>query len=190
MIRLATETDIPAMLEIYAPYVLQTAYSFEYTVPTVAEFETRFAHHTHCCPWLVWEENGRVLGYAYSAPAFERAAYRWCAEISVYLSPEIHGRGIGRRLYAVLEQLLTLQGYRLVYAIVTSENLDSIAFHRALGYEIRAEFPGCGVKFGRVVGTVWLEKPLKTVEIPAKFPAIWEEVVHSDKKIKNILDNL
>ena len=190
MIRLAAEGDIPAMLAIYGPYVLETAYSFEYTVPTREEFKDRFAHHTHYCPWLVWEEDGRVLGYAYGAPAFQRAAYGWCAEISVYLSPEIQGRGIGRRLYRALEQLLFKQGYQVIYAIVTSENTPSILFHRALGYEIRAEFPGCGIKFGRRLGTVWLEKRLETVEIPAKFPYAWEEFVQNGENIKNILDNL
>ena len=70
MIRFATKADIPAILDIYAPYVLETGYSFEYTVPTLEAFTQRFDHHTSYCPWLVWEENGVVLGYAYGAPAF------------------------------------------------------------------------------------------------------------------------
>lgn len=190
MIRLAVPADLPAMLEIYGPYVLNTVYSFEYTVPTREEFARRFAHHTGYCPWLVWEEDGQVLGYAYGAPAFERAAYGWCAEVSVYLSPGCRGRGVGRRLYETLEKLLFWQGYKVLYAVVTSENTGSIAFHRALGYRVRAEFPGCGVKFGRRVGTVWLEKWANSVDIPTKQPVRWDMVVGNDEKLENILSNL
>ena len=190
MIRLALESDIPAILSIYSPYVLETAYSFEYTVPTLEEFTARFRHHTHHCPWLVWEEDGTVLGYAYGAPAFERAAYGWCAEVSVYLAPQAQHRGVGRRLYAALEELLRYQGYRVLYAIVTAENRASVAFHQALGYRQQAFFPDCGFKFGCWYGTVWLEKRLGFVENPTKPPASWSQIVENDRNIPNILANL
>lgn len=190
MIRLAAESDIPAILEIYGPYITDTTYSFEYTVPGLEEFTLRFRHHTHYGPWLVWEEDGRVLGYAYGAPAFERAAYGWCAEISVYLSPGIQGRGIGRRLCTAVEHLLFLQGYQLIYAIVTSENEPSVAFHQALGFRIAAVFPDCGIKFGRRLGTVWLEKRLDSVQIPTNPPTKWQTIVNNDEKLRNILDIL
>lgn len=188
MIRLATLSDIPAILEIYAPYVLNTGYSFEYTVPTEEVFTQRFLHHTAYCPWLVWEEDGRVLGYAYGAPVFERAAYSWCAEISIYLSPEIQGRGIGKKLYALLERILFAQGYQVIYALVTSENTGSIAFHEALGYRPFANFRNCGIKFGRHLGVIWLEKRAESVEIPTNMPADWKAIVKNDEKLKNILD--
>ena len=190
MIRLATEADIPAMLEIYGPYVLETTCSFEYAVPTAEEFTRRFRHHTEWCPWLVWEEGGRVLGYAYGAPAFERMAYSWCAEVSIYLAPAVQGAGVGRKLYTALEALLQHQGYRVLYAIVTSENLPSIAFHLALGYSRRAEFENCGYKFHRWIGTVWLEKRTEFVENPTKIPVKWQSIVENDRIICNILANL
>lgn len=190
MIRLAKESDIPAILDIYAPYVLETAYSFEYTVPTAEEFTARFRHHTHYCPWLVWEEDGVVLGYAYGAPAFERAAYRWCGEVSIYLAPSAQGRGIGKKMYTALEELMKRLGYRVLYAIVTSENAPSVAFHEALGYRKRAFFPDCGYKFGRWVGTVWLEKSLGFVENPTEMPTNWAAIVGNDRFISNILANL
>ena len=190
MIRLATDADIPAILDIYAPYVLHTSHSFEYTVPSLAEFTQRFRHHTHYCPWLVWEEQGQIMGYAYGAPAFQRAAYAWCAEVSVYLSPEGQGRGMGRRLYEILEALLWRLGYRVLYAIITSENTGSLAFHRALGYRVTAELPGCGYKFGRRLGTVWMEKTANFVDIPTNFPALWEDIVKNDGILQNILANL
>ena len=190
MIRLATEGDIPAILAIYAPYIQETAYSFEYTVPTETEFAARFRHHTHYCPWLVWEEDGTVLGYAYGAPAYERAAYQWCAEVSIYLSPQAQGRGIGNRLYAALEKLLTLQGYRVFYAVVTDVNTGSVAFHQALGYRITAHFPRCGFKFSRWVGTIWLEKRPDFGDISVIPPVLWSEFVNIDGNFRNILDIL
>ena len=102
MIRIAREQDIPAMLEIYAPYVENTTYSFEYDVSCRKTFTQRFFAITAQFPWLVWEEEGKILGYAYGSPPFERAAYRWCAEDSIYLLPEAQGRGIGTRLCRAL----------------------------------------------------------------------------------------
>ena len=99
-IRGAVPADVPAMLAIYAEYVTQTAVSFEYEVPSEAEFTRRLTEHTAVYPWLVWEEDGRVLGYCYAGRAFERAAYAWNAEISCYLAHEAQHRGIGRQLYA------------------------------------------------------------------------------------------
>lgn len=189
-IRFAEAADIPAMLAIYAPYVENTAYSFEYTVPTEDTFSRRFFSYTTQFPWLVWEEDGRVLGYAYAAAPFERAAYGWCAEPSIYLAPEAHGRGIGRQLYAVLESILQRQGYRVLYAIVTSENTGSVAFHQALGYRIQAEFPDCGYKFGRWLGTVWLEKRLEQSDPAPAAPLSWRQVVKIDGNTPKVLDNL
>ena len=102
MIRLAKETDLSQILEIYGPYVLHTAVSFEYSVPTLEEFTDRFRSITAQFPWLVWEEEGKVLGYAYGSLPFGRAAYRWCAASSIYLAPQAQGRGIGRKLYRTL----------------------------------------------------------------------------------------
>ena len=76
-VRMATEQDIPQILEIYAPYILNTAVSFEYTVPSLDIFSQRFFSVTVQFPWLVWEENGQVLGYAYGSAPFERAAFQW-----------------------------------------------------------------------------------------------------------------
>ena len=109
-IRIATENDLPQILAIYGPYVENTTISFEYDIPTAEAFRDRFRSITKQFPWLVWEEDGVILGYAYSCAPFERAAYRWCAEPSIYLMPEARGKGIGRKLYEALEQILTEQG--------------------------------------------------------------------------------
>lgn len=169
-VRLATVQDVPRILEIYGPYVENTAISFEYTVPTLEEFTQRFLKITAGFPWLVWEEDGVILGYAYGSKAFERAAYQWCASASIYLCPEACGRGIGKQLYAVLEQRLQALGYRKVYAVITTANDASVAFHRAVGYRHTATMPDCGYKFGKWYGTVWMEKDLNTWQTPPGAP--------------------
>ena len=169
-IRLATAQDIPRILEIYAPYIENTAISFEYTVPTLEEFTRRFEGITQQFPWLVWEENRVVLGYAYGSLPFERAAYQWSSEASIYLCPEARGKGIGRQLYAALEEILKAQGYRKVYAIITTANEPSIAFHRAVGYRHTATMPDVGYKFGQWHGTVWMEKDLHNWDAPPHAP--------------------
>ncbi len=190
MIRLATEADIPAILDIYGPYILNTAWSFEYTVPTVETFTERFHHHTHYCPWLVWEEAGKVAGYAYAAPAFERAAFGWDAEVSVYLSPEIQGRGVGKKLYGALEKLVFSLGYQVLYAVVVEENEGSVAFHKALGYRSAMGLSRCGWKFDRWWSLIWLEKRAGIVENPTNPPILWSEFVKDAENLKNILDIL
>ena len=177
MIRIATEADLPQILAIYAPYIENTTITFEYHVPTEAEFLTRFREITAQFPWLVWEEGGSVLGYAYAGAPWERAAYRWCAEMSIYLHPSVHGRGIGRLLYARLEEILTRQGYRVVYALITTENAGSVAFHEKLGYVYHSTFENCGYKMGRWLGVIWLQKWLNPLGKPTEFPKNWREVV-------------
>ena len=190
MIRLATEADLPQIMEIYRPYVENTTHTFEYHMPTLEEFTLRFQTVTAKFPWLVWQEEGRILGYAYGSTLFERAAYGWCAEVSIYLCPQAQGRGIGRKLYTALEKILALQGFLKNYAIITSENSPSLAFHKSLGYAIAAEMPGCAYKFGKKLGIVWMEKELKDFQIPSKFPDMWPFLRQDAEKFTDILDIL
>ena len=162
------------MLAIYAPFVEHTAVSFEYDVPTEAEFARRLEEHQAAFPWLVCEENGRVMGYAYAGRAFERAAYGWNAEISCYLAPELRGRGVGRRLYARIEEILTRLGYYKLFAVVTSANAPSVAFHRALGFREAACFRNVGYKQGGWYDVLWLEKTLCDRPEPQCLPQNYE----------------
>lgn len=173
-IRDARRSDVPAMLAIYAPFVEHTAVSFEYEVPTEAEFARRLEEHQAAFPWLVCEENGRVMGYAYAGRAFERAAYGWNAEISCYLAPELRGRGVGRRLYARIEEILTRLGYYKLFAVVTSANAPSVAFHRALGFRDAACFRNVGYKQGGWYDVLWLEKTLCDRPEPQRLPQNYE----------------
>ena len=190
MIRIATEDDIPQMLAIYAPYIENTTITFEYTVPTEEAFLERFRKLTAQFPWLVWEEDGKILGYAYGSAPFERDAYRWCAEDSVYLLPEAQGKGIGSRLCLALEKVLFYQGYRRIYALITAENRKSVTFHQKLGYTLRAELPDAGFKFGRQIGVVWMDKAADFVDYPSNFPVAWSIISQSEQSFSDILDIL
>ena len=176
MIRLATEADIPAILDIYGPYILNTAISFEYTVPTLEEFTQRFRDITRQFPWLVWEEEGKILGYAYGSLPFGRAAYRWVAAASIYLAPQAQRKGIGAKLYTALDTILKEQGYRKVYAIITSDNPGSLLFHQKMGYRFLTEFSDCGIKFSKLYSVVWMEKDLFSGELPQNFPKRVDEI--------------
>lgn len=189
MIRPANEQDVPEILAIYAPYVEHSTATFEYDVPCRREFLQRFLDITAQFPWLVWEEDGQILGYAYASAPYSRAAFSWCAEPSIYLHPQGKGRGIGRKLYTVLEEILSRQGYQVLYALITSENAESIRFHRKMSYEIKADFPNCGYKFNRWLGLVWMEKRLKIVHSPSGFPIPWKSIVQDAERFRNILDN-
>lgn len=189
-IRFAKMEDLTQILAIYAPYVEETAVSFEYIVPTMEVFAARFQNITAQYPWLVWEEAGEVLGYAYGSAPFERAAFSWCAESSIYLRRDCRGRGIGKELQLALEALLKMQGYQLLYALVTTDNPASIAFHKALGFTHLAEFPGCGWKLDAWHGLVWLEKRLNPVKNVRNFPVSVAKLVESDQKLSTILDKL
>lgn len=190
MIRMATIQDIPAILEIYGPYVENTTCSFEYLIPDEETFLNRFQTVTAQFPWLVWEEEGKILGYAYGSLPFSRTAYQWCCEVSIYLAPQAQKKGIGKKLYEVLEALLWHQGYQVIYSLVTSENENSLGFHYHVGYRLVAELPGCGIKHGKRLGVTWLEKRRETDTLPTKRPASCREIVENDEKFKEFLDNL
>ena len=172
-IRPAEERDIPAMLAVYAPYVEETAVSFEYAVPSPEEFRARLARVQGFYPWLVAEQEGRVLGYAYASRFHPRAAYDWSVEVSIYLGRQERGRGLGRQLYEALEAMLRAQNVLSAYACIAlaetpDEYLDhsSIRFHERMGYRLTGTFPNCGYKFERWYGMVWMEKRL----VPACAP--------------------
>lgn len=190
MIRIAVPEDVPEILNIYAPYILTSTATFEYDVPSEESFLQRFSKITTQFPWLVWEEGGKILGYAYASAPFERPAYSWCAEPSIYLRPEARGKGIGDKLYAVLEEILHHQGYRVLYTLVTGENTASLRFHEKNGYVRKMELESCGYKFGRWINLIWLEKRLDFVENPLEFPSSWKSIVENTEKWYGILSNL
>lgn len=160
-IRSAVPEDVPAMLAIYTPYVQKTAITFEYTPPTEAEFAARFARISATYPWLVLEQEGQVLGYAYADRAFEKAAYAWCADVTIYLDRDARGKGLGKALYQALEEALRRGGWQVLYALVTASNSPSLHFHAALGYRQVGLLAQSGWKLGQWQDVAWLEKRIE-----------------------------
>lgn len=155
-IRNARPEDSGKLLEIYSKYVADTAVSFEKEVPSESEFKNRVENTLKKYPYIVAEIDGTVAGYAYASPFNPRTAYQWSAEVTVYVSENFHGRGIGRRLYAELEKRLQKMGILNLYACIAyTENEDeyltngSSGFHKAMGYALVGKFSKCGCKFGR-----------------------------------------
>jgi L-amino acid N-acyltransferase YncA len=161
-IRGATSDDAARLLRIYAPYVRETAVSFEMEPPTVDEFAARIEKALKRWQWLVAEIDGRCAGYAYGSMYRERAAYQWSCEVSAYVDPEVQGRGIGRRLYERLLPELAERGFCTAYAGIALPNDASIALHRAVGFEPIGVFRRAGRKFDRWHDVGWYQRVLRT----------------------------
>lgn len=185
-IRLAEESDAAEILAIYAPYIEETNITFEYEVPSVADFKERICEIAGHYPYLVCLVEGKIVGYAYAHRQMERAAYQWNAELSVYIAGEAHHQGIGKALYSALIEILKLQNVQNVYAIVTSPNPDSEKLHQHFGFRTVGLYPKTGYKFGQWIDVSWLEKPIgKHESNPEPFLSI-EKI--AGEKIAQILD--
>lgn len=158
------------MLQIYAPYVEQTTVSAEYFAPSPATFSARMQALKNTFPVLVYEEEGEVLGYAYLAPAFERRAFSWDCDLSLYVRRDARGGGIGTKLENACARIAKELGYRRIYSLVTGENEASLAFHKRAGYHIAAELPQALYKQGRWLSLIWLEKEVNDAACAQAFP--------------------
>jgi L-amino acid N-acyltransferase YncA len=147
-IRLATERDAEPMLAIYAPIVRETIISFEVEPPTPDEMRRRIRDTLAELPWLVWDDEGKVLGYAYASRHRARAAYQWCVDVSVYVHPLARRGGIARALYQALFEILRRQGYVNAYAGIALPNPASVGFHEAMGFQPVGVYRGVGYKLG------------------------------------------
>jgi phosphinothricin acetyltransferase len=164
-IRVASVNDAGKLLEIYAPYVEQTAITFEYEVPSEFEFRQRIENVLRKYPYLVAEKNSEIIGYAYASPFKERAAYDWAVETSIYVRMDLKRKGIGSLLYNALEDALRAQGILNVNACIAyteNENEyltnDSVRYHEKFGYKQVAHFHKCGYKNKCWYDMVWMEK--------------------------------
>ena len=177
IIRTARPEDASALLDIYAPYVVNTAISFEYEVPSIEEFQARIKNILQKYPWLVAEKDGELLGYACTHAFVGRAAYDHSAETTIYLKENRTKMGVGKRLYLALEAISNVQNiYSLNACIGYPETEDehltmnSIQFHTHMGYRFVGKFYKCGYKFGTWYHMAWMEKILK--EPPKNPPAV------------------
>ncbi len=161
-LRPSREDDVPAITAIYAHHVLHGTGTFEIDPPSPADMAARRAEVlARQLPWLVLEEAGQVLGYAYCNWFKPRPAYRFSAEDSIYLAPGTQGRGLGRLLLAELARQAETAGVRKLIAVIgDSGNAGSIGLHRSLGFEAVGTIRSCGWKFGRWLDIVLMEKAL------------------------------
>lgn len=168
MIRFALPDDAAAMLKIYAPYIINTSITFEYDVPTEDAFRARIVEITKKYPWFVYEEDGKILGYAYGSPQYSRAAYQWTVEASIYVDESAKGRHIGTALYDVLLDCLAKQNFCLCYSLIVDDNLPSLKMHEKLGFIEIGRANNTGYKHGAWHGVVTLEKQLNEFTVPPK----------------------
>jgi len=162
---MATKEDTEEILKIYAPYVKNTAISFEYDVPSVEEFAERIDKISKKYPYIVAINNIEIIGYAYASTFNERAAYDRCVETTIYMRQDCKGKGVGRKLYLALEEILKRQNVlnlyaRIAYTATEDETLTNAStyFHERLGYKKVAHFTKCGYKFGKWYDVVCMEK--------------------------------
>lgn len=175
-IRTATPDDGAILADIYAPYVRDTFISFETECPTAEEMARRIEATLKTFPWLVHEEDGDILGYAYAGKHRQRAAYQWSCDVTIYLAPRAQRRGIGRRLYTALFGILVQQGFAAAYAGITLPNDASVGIHEALGFRPVGVYRGVGFKNGQWCDVGWwhlaLQEPANPPADPIPFPEL------------------
>ncbi len=182
-IRIAKSTDAASILSIYAPYVLNTAITFETALPSIKEFEQRIITCLEIRPWIVFETDGIIAGYAYAAKHRERSAYQWCVESSVYVSDHFQKKGIATSLYTTLFKVLKYQGFINVYAGITLPNDKSIGFHKKFGFTKIAEYTNIGYKLNKWNSVSWWQLQLNDYSgdpsAPIKFPDVDDAFINS-----------
>jgi len=161
-IRAATDTDADQIAAIYAPYVRDTAISFEVVPPSGEEIGARISSLTPTHAWLACADAGAVLGYAYASRHRERAAYQWSVDVSVYVRADAHRRGIGRALYTSLLHLVVAQGFYNAYAGITLPNASSVGLHESMGFQPVGVYRAVGHKLGAWHDVGWWVLPLQT----------------------------
>lgn len=164
-LRIAEKNDAAELLNIYAPYVLETAITFEYEVPSVREFEDRITATLTSYPYIVAEIDGNIVGYAYTGEFKSRAAYMWSVETSIYVDRSIHRAGVGKLLYKAIERISAAQNVVNLNACIAYPDEDdiyldknSVRFHEHIGYTLVGEFHKCAYKFNNWYNMVWMEK--------------------------------
>ncbi len=174
-IRLATPDDAAQVQAIYSPYCL-TPISFELGPPTVEEVQGRITRVLELTPWLVCEDGGEVVGYAYASRHRERPAYQWSVDTSVYVHHQRQRLGVGRALYTSLFAVLALQGYVNAYAGATLPNPASVGLHEAMGFELVGIYRQVGYKCGAWHDVAWYQRPVQPRPGEPQPPGRLEEV--------------
>lgn len=175
-IRIAKQTEAESILNIYTPYIQNTSFTFETEVPTIDEFKKRIESYLVNWPWLVCEINGKIAGYAYCGKHRERIAYQWCTESSVYVHDDFQRMGVAKALYAAIIELVKLQGYRNLYAVINLPNERSVLFHEQMGFKYFATYKNVGYKLGKWKNVGWWELQLNEYNLEPEPPKKFSEM--------------
>ncbi len=178
LIRFANTADAEAMLDIYSPFIVNSATSFETEVPTIEQFASRITATTQQYPWLVADADGQVAGYAYASKHRERAAYQWSVETSVYVHPSFYRKNIGTHLYTALLSLLKQQGFVNAYAGIALPNIASEKLHKSLGFEEVGVYKNIGFKLGKWHDVKWMAKHLNNHSLDQPPPKGIGSILH------------
>lgn len=174
-IRMATPQDASAIAAIYEPYICNTTITFEYDPVPTDMMRNRITEVMKQFPWLVYEKDGKILGYAYCSRFKERAAFDWDCECSVYIDEKEHRKGIASELYNRLFELIRLQGYYTIYALITFSHESSISLHKKFGFTEVGVYQKTGYKFDKWWDLLVMEKRLHSFsETPVKPKAFYE----------------
>lgn len=186
-IRAAKIEDAEELLGIYSYYVKKTAITYEYEVPSLDEFKNRISNTLKIYPYIVAESEGKIIGYAYAGRFNSKSGYDFDVEMTIYLDHNVKGKGIGKKLYSYLEEILKSQGIVKLIALITppmnEKECDiyrSVQFHESMGYKLSGKLESSGYKFNRWFDTVIMDKtigkphedmqPIKTFdEVRGKF---------------------
>lgn len=169
LLRFATLEDAQAILDIYALYIENTTITYEYEIPTIDLFKERMRNIMEYFPYLVYEVQGQVVGYAYASKHRQRAAFQWGVELSIYVKQELHGKGIASILYDKVIEIVGKQGFYKVYALIDSPNIKSEQFHFKRGFKEIGCLTETAYKLGRWCTIKYYEKPLRECGgVPAK----------------------
>ncbi len=165
------DRDAAACAAIYRPYVADGVASFETVPPDAGSMAARIRTCSTSHAFLVAERADAVVGFAYATTHRDRAAYRWSCDVSVYLDAAHHRRGVGRKLYAALLELLRAQGMHRVHAGITLPNVSSVALHEAFGFELVGVYAGVGHKHGAWLDVGWFQLDLRPDDPRTEAPA-------------------
>jgi phosphinothricin acetyltransferase len=185
-IRAANAADADAISAIYGPYCDGTVISFEETAPTADEMARRIASIGETRPWIVLEDGGAIIGYAYASAHNDRAAYRWSVSTAIYISRDHHRRGAGRALYTTLFALLRALGYRQATAGITLPNPASVGLHGAFGFVPVGAYRQIGYKMGGWHDVGWYQAEIQPGAVAPTEPlsvrelagtSAWDEAV-------------
>jgi L-amino acid N-acyltransferase YncA len=187
-LRVAEPSDGQAISEMYTHYVHNTIVTFDEVAPSGPSFSEKISKSAH--PWIVAveEATGRVVGWAYSGPHSDRAAYRWTCYVGLYLHPDLSSKrtGLGSRLYSSLIRVLEAMNHRRLLAGIAVPNEPSFALHRKFGFDRDCLYPKLGFKMGRWIDVIWLQKDINSTEGIPEEPLDWSQV-KSQKWVEELL---